>query len=191
MKATYSAKRNAYLAFTRFRDYDGVTRLIKRAGSSKTAALTSLQDELKKRMGAPAQPLRPTDTFERASEMWLRKLDAQVSEGTRQATTADTYRQRLHSVVLPAMGQRRLRECTVPRLDTFFTGLAAVQGPQSRKPRALTAEERRRLLAWMAGSGTPHRAPSTGRATQGAGASPSALNAIDTLLAAGRPAMSA
>lgn len=86
------------------------------------------------------------------------------------------------------MGQWRLRECTVPRLDTFFTGLAKTQGPQSRKtvrtvvslilrlavqheaiadnpvrhldpieggsrkPRALTPEERRRFLAWMQGS---------------------------------------
>ena len=49
------------------------------------------------------------------------------------ATTADTYRQRLSSVVLPAMGQWRLRECTVPQLDAFFTDLASTQGPQSRK----------------------------------------------------------
>jgi len=46
--------------------------------------------------------------------MWPAKLDAQVAEGARAATTADTYRQRLNSVVLPAMGQWRLRECTVP-----------------------------------------------------------------------------
>lgn len=120
--------------------------------------------------------------------MWLAKLDAQVAEGTRTATTADTYRQRLRSVVLPAMGQWRLRECTVPQLDAFFTDLATTQGPQSRKtirtvvslilrvavqqeairdnpvrhldpieagsrkPRALTPQERRRFLAWMQGS---------------------------------------
>lgn len=85
------------------------------------------------------------------------------------------------------MGQWRLQECTVPRLDTFFTNLAASQGAQSRKtvrtvvslvlrlavqheairdnpvrhldpiergsrrPRALTLEERKRFLAWMQG----------------------------------------
>lgn len=122
-----------YVARCRFRDSDGVTRWLERAGRSKAAAAAALQDEIRARTGTPAAPLRPHHTFERAAQMWLAKLDAQVAEGTRARTTADTYRQRLHSVVLPAMGQWRLRECTVPQLDTFFTGLAATQGPQSRK----------------------------------------------------------
>jgi integrase len=176
-----------YVAYARFRDFDGVTRLIERAGRSKTAAIAALQDELRRRAGAPAAPLRPHHTFARAAEIWLAKLDAQVTEGRRAATTADTYRQRLRSVILPAMGQWRLRECTVPQLDAFFTELALTQGPQSRKtvrtvvslilrvavqheaiadnpvrhldpieagsrkPRALTAEERRQFLTWMQG----------------------------------------
>ena len=179
---------SAYIARCRFRDFDGVTRPLERHGRSKTAALAALQDEIRSRVGAPAAPLRPHHTFERAADIWLAKLDAQVAEGTRAATTADTYRQRLRSVILPAMGQWRLRECTVPQLDAFFTELAATQGPQSRKtvrtvvslvlrvavqhealrdnpvrhldpieagsrkPRALTAEERRRFLAWMQGT---------------------------------------
>jgi integrase len=56
-----------------------------------------------------------------------------VAEGARAVTTADTYRQRLHSVILPAMGQWRLQECTVPRVDALFTDLAKTQGAQSRK----------------------------------------------------------
>ncbi|WP_214368675.1 tyrosine-type recombinase/integrase [Pseudonocardia sp. H11422] len=165
-----------------------MTRSLERAGRSKAAAAAALQDEIRNRQGTPASPLRPHHTFERAAEVWLAKLDAQVAEGIRAATTADTYRQRLNSVILPAMGQWRLRECTVPQLDGFFTGLAAAQGPQSRKtirtvvslilrivvqheaipdnpvrhldpieagsrkPRALTAEERRRFLEWMQGT---------------------------------------
>ena len=150
--------------------------------------MAALQDEVRRRLGTPAAPLRPHHTFERAAGVWLAKLDAQVAEGTRAATTADTYRQRLSSVVLPAMGQWRLRECTVPQLDAFFTDLASTQGPQSRKtvrtvvslilrvavqheaipdnpvrhldpievgsrkPRALTAPERRQFLDWMQGT---------------------------------------
>ena len=177
----------SYVARCRFRDFDGVTRHLEYAGRSKTAARTALQDALKVRMGSPAAPLRPDHKFERAAEMWLAKLDAQVAEGTRAATTADTYRQRLRSVVLPAMGQWRLQECTVPRVDTVFRQLVATQSAESRKtirtvvsqvlrlavqheairdnpvrhldpiergsrrPRALTAEERKRFLAWMQG----------------------------------------
>jgi hypothetical protein len=185
---TKPAGSSAYIARCRFRDFDGVTRSLERHGRSKAAASAALQDEIRARVGSPAAPLRPHHTFERAAELWLAKLDAQVAEGARAVTTADTYRQRLNSVVLPAMGQWRLRECTVPQLDSFFTELAKTQSAQSRKtvrtvvslilrlavqheairdnavrhldpieagsrkPRALTTEERRRFLAWMRGT---------------------------------------
>ncbi len=178
----------SHVARCRYRDFDGVTRWLERSGPTRTKALTALQDEIRSRTGTPSAPLRPHHTFERAAEIWSTKLDAQVAEGTRTVTTADTYRQRLRSVVLPAMGQWRLYECTVPHLDAFFTDLASHQGAQSRKtirtvlslifrvavqheaipdnpvrhldpieagsrkPRALTREERRRFLAWMGGT---------------------------------------
>jgi hypothetical protein len=104
MKAKYRADRKVWVAHTRFRDFDGVTRLVQRVGRSQTAALAALQDDIRKRIGSPANPLRPTDTFERAANLWLAKLDAQVAEGARAATTADTYRQRFHSVILPRWG---------------------------------------------------------------------------------------
>jgi integrase len=127
------ASGSSYVARCRFRDYDGVTRWMERSGRSKAAAAAALQDEIRTRTGSRAAPLRPHDTFERAAEIWLAKLDAQVADGIRTVTTADTYRQRLRSIILPAMGQWRLRECTLPRLDSFFTGLASTQGAQSRK----------------------------------------------------------
>ncbi len=98
----------------RFRDFDGVTRLVERAGRSKAAAIAALAGRGPAPHGhaGSATTAAPTP-FARAAEIWLAKLDAQVAEGTRAATTADTYRQRLSSVVLPAMGQWRLRECTV------------------------------------------------------------------------------
>lgn len=178
----------SYVAKCRFRDYDGVTRLLERSGATKAAASRAIQDEIRSRIGTAAAPLRPDHTFERAAEIWLAKLDAQVRDGARAVTTADTYRQRLRAVVLPAVGQWRLYECTVPRFDAFFNTLPARHSPESRKtirtvvslvlrvavqheamqdnpirhldpiekgsrrPRALTAEERRRFLAWMAGT---------------------------------------
>ncbi|HEY2766021.1 MAG TPA: site-specific integrase, partial [Pseudonocardiaceae bacterium] len=108
-----AGRTTVYVARCRFRDYDGVTRSLERHGPTKTAANRALQDEIRARTGSPAAPLRPEHTFERAAERWLAKLDAQVAEGTRKVTTADTYRQRLRSVILPAIGQWRLRECTV------------------------------------------------------------------------------
>src|SRR5581483_10199260 len=171
-----------------FRDLDGETRSLERHGPTRTTALTALQDDIRSRTRSTRSPLRPGDTVERASELWLAKLDSQVAEGVRTVTTADTYRQRLTSVILPAMGQWRLFECTVPRLAALFISLSATQGAQSRKtirtvlslifrvavqheamvdnpvrhldpietesrkPRALTSEERRRFLAWLNGN---------------------------------------
>jgi hypothetical protein len=94
MKAKYRADRKVRVTHARFRDFDGVTRLVQRVGRSQTAALAALQDDIRKRIGSPANPLRSTDTLERAANLGLAKLDAQVAEGVRAATTADTYRQR-------------------------------------------------------------------------------------------------
>jgi hypothetical protein len=110
MSVTKQPGSATYVARCRFRDFDGVTRSLERAGRSKAAAMAALQDELRSRVGTSAAPLRPHHTFARAAEAHLATFDAQVGEGTRAATTADTYRQRLRSVVLPAIGQWQLRE---------------------------------------------------------------------------------
>lgn len=123
----------SWVARCRFRDFDGVTRHLEYAGRTKAAALAAIQDAIRTRQGTPSAPLRPHHTFERAADMWLAKLEGQVAEGTRTVTTADTYRQRLRAVILPAMGQWRLHECTVPMVDMFFRGLVATQGAESRK----------------------------------------------------------
>lgn len=78
ISTTKRAGSTAYVARCRFRDFDGVTRSLERSGRSKATTMPAL---------------RPHHTFERAAEIWLVKLDAQVAEGTRTATTADTYRQ--------------------------------------------------------------------------------------------------
>src|SRR5829696_4543599 len=90
---TKRAGSSAYIARCHFRDFDGVTRSLERHGRSKAAASAALQDEIRARVGSPAAPLRPHHTFERAAGLWLAKLDAQVAEGARAATAADTYRQ--------------------------------------------------------------------------------------------------
>ncbi|MEQ3554635.1 tyrosine-type recombinase/integrase [Pseudonocardia nematodicida] len=124
----------SFVAKCRFRDFDGRTRLIERSGATKAAASRALQDEIRSRSRSVATaPLRPEHPFERAADLWLIKLDAQVADGARSATTADLYRQRLRSVILPAVGQWRLYECTVPRFDGFFASLSPRHSAESRK----------------------------------------------------------
>jgi hypothetical protein len=95
---------SSYVARCRFRDFDGVTRSVERSGRSKAAVTATLQDEIRSRRCARRAAAAAPHVRARGRD-WLAKLDAHVAEGTRAATTADTYRQRLNSVILPAMGQ--------------------------------------------------------------------------------------
>nr|WP_145983300.1 hypothetical protein [Pseudonocardia sp. AL041005-10] len=111
-----------------------MTRWIERSGPTKSAASRALQDEIRARTrSVVSAPLRPESRFEQAAELWLVKLDAQVADGARAVTTADLYRQRLRSIILPAVGQWRLYECTISRLDGFFASLSPRHGAESRK----------------------------------------------------------
>lgn len=176
-----------YIARCRYRDHDGTTRKIERHGPTKTSARARLHDSLGQLRGDTAEPLRPHHRFQRAAEFWLTKVDAWVADGQLADTTADRYRHRLDAIVLPALGQLQLAECTPGRVDAFFTRLAeqgraaetrrgartVVSGVlqqavlhealaanpvrevsrirgKPRKPRALTTEERRNWLRFLA-----------------------------------------
>lgn len=178
---------DSHVARCRYRDLDGTTRQVERSGPSKTAAGRNLQDALRILRGSGNEPLRAQHRFERAAELWLKKVDAWVDDGEMADSTAQRYRERLHSIVLPAIGQLHLHECTVGRMDRFFTLLAerrlsantrrsvrtvvssvlhqavlheAIPANPIReiswikskplRPRALTPEERRRWLAFLA-----------------------------------------
>lgn len=66
--------------------------------------------------------------FSEIAELWLKDLEASVSLGNRSPTTLDTYRGRLYGLILPAMGELRVREITVLRVEQLCH---AVQKNQS------------------------------------------------------------
>jgi len=111
----------------RYRDWTGRSIQVSRQGRSESGAQRALREAIKELRGPTDEPLRPTDRVERAAELWLRKLEALVADGRRSATTLDLYRGQLRHVVLPALGQLRIAECTVGRLDVFFANLAATK----------------------------------------------------------------
>src|ERR1700754_1475781 len=57
--------------------------------------------------------------FRVAAEEWIASVDQLVAQGIRSLNTAQLYRLNLSTHVLPALGELRLREITVPRLDRF------------------------------------------------------------------------
>jgi integrase len=108
-----------WVARCRVRDLDGVTRRAARWGPSKSAAQKALQQALRQRRGERTEMLRTDSRFRDAAAIWTAKIVER-----REDSTADTYRHWLDRIVLPQLGELRLYECDVARLDAFFTELA-------------------------------------------------------------------
>jgi integrase len=121
----------------RYRDADGVTRRIEATGSSATAARTALQELIRERRGSSDDTLKPHSRFSLAAKLWLARM-----ADRRKATSVDAYRRRLDGVVLPALGQLRLREVTIARLDAFMAACEA---------RGMSANYRRAIRDAVAG----------------------------------------
>ncbi|MFC5993046.1 tyrosine-type recombinase/integrase [Pseudonocardia hispaniensis] len=122
-----------FVARCRYREMTGKTVKVEARGPSKTAARRALQHKLSDRRGVTDEDLKPHHRVRRAAELWLLKVDARVADGALTRTSADRYRHRLEKIVLPEIGDLRLVECTVARLDNFFTGLGTRYAGGTRK----------------------------------------------------------
>jgi len=117
-----SQESDRWVARCRVRELNGVTRRLERWGSSRTAARTALQIELKRVRGQDSELLNPQSRFREAATLWMAKVRER-----REDSTADIYSHWLESLVLPYLGELRLQECDVARLDAFFSRLAAAR----------------------------------------------------------------
>jgi integrase len=123
-----------YSAVTRFRDHDGVTRQVRRSGPTEAAAKNKLREDLRDRARqGPSSGLTGDSRFRVAAEEWIRTVDHAVSQGLRSPNTAQLYRLNMNVHVLPAVGELRLREITVPRLDRVIQTLQLHKGSSTAK----------------------------------------------------------
>lgn len=122
-----------WAARARYRDADGVTRLVEARGRSKTAAQNALLAVFAQRRRAAGTELTGESTIAEAAELWLEKLEAAVKAGRRSPGTLRDYESTLRLHVLPALGQVRLREATVGRCDTWLDRLQQRVGPATAK----------------------------------------------------------
>ncbi|MQA12800.1 MAG: tyrosine-type recombinase/integrase [Pseudonocardiaceae bacterium] len=83
-----------------------------------TAANAALQDELQDRASKRKAVLSPGARFREASTIYLAKIEAK-----REDSTHALYEQWLKTVILPTLGELRLRECDVAQMDAFFSDL--------------------------------------------------------------------
>lgn len=165
---------SGWRAMTKFRDYDGVTRSVERTGRTRSAAERALKKALTERTTADSGAVNPTTRVREVAEQWFSSVQAAVDHGTRSPTTVDVYRSHLDRHVLPALGELRLREVTVPRVDAFLAALRRNTG-------APTAKTSRTVLSGVLALAARHGAISmnpvreTGRIERGRQKTPRAL----------------
>src|SRR5262245_60326161 len=111
------ATRCGYRAVCKYRDYDGVTRLVERHGRTTAHARRRLREAIRDRSRAGSSTDITPDTFIRdLAEFWYAETqDRDLSPNTLQA-----YRDRLDKQVIPSMGALRIREATVSRVDRLI-----------------------------------------------------------------------
>ena len=123
-----------FRAVAKFRDVDGVTRKVGRVGPTAAAAKNRLREHFRDRaQQGPASALNGDSRLRVAAQQWIESVDRLVEQGARSPTTAQLYRLNLTTHVLPALGELRLREVTVPRLDVFVQTVHARRGSATAK----------------------------------------------------------
>lgn len=124
---TYGAIRFAhtaggYRAKVRLRGFDGVVRDFSRTGASKAKAERELKAALTRELSSSTNcDLNSNSRFKEAAERWMAHQRHRFEVGKRAPGTIDNYQSVLKNHVLPALGELRLFEVTVPRLNAFLS----------------------------------------------------------------------
>ncbi|WP_448612320.1 site-specific integrase [Geodermatophilus sp. URMC 60] len=112
-----------------FRDSDGRRRQVLRTGPTRAQAERRLREALRDRATAGSPPLPADSRLSAMATLWLADVDAsELASGTTRL-----YRFVVHSYVLPAVGELRLRELTVSAVDRLLATVHADHGPAAAK----------------------------------------------------------
>lgn len=111
----------SFIARTKFRDFDGVVRPVKRTGKSKAAAERALKAALAERRS----PVKDAEIsahakFGKVAQMWFAEVEGLVEAGRRSPGTLDTYRSVYRNCVEPALAELRVWEVTTPTVDRLL-----------------------------------------------------------------------
>lgn len=123
----------AYVAFCYYRDMDGVTRRVKASAAAAQAARNKLQERLDGRGSVGVGDITADSTVQQLAVAWQATLSVEQS-------TKDDYARHTRNHILPGMGQLRLREVTVGRVEAFLT---------TKKDKPSIARNCRALLSMM------------------------------------------
>lgn len=141
-----SADPAGYRAVCRFRDWDGVTRLVQRQAKSKGAAERALALAVRDRgRSGTGHEITPDTKVAALAEKWFSELEG------KSPSTVQAYRDRLDRQILPALGNVRVREISVGLLDRHLAAVRASHG-------AALAKMTKSVLSGMCGVACRHDA---------------------------------
>lgn len=102
----------------RYRDYDGKVYDVERTGTSQADAANRLKEAIRDWVTPVAGATITRDTrFREVAALWLAEVERDADRDFRSWGTVDTYRNRLQGIVLPAVGELRMHEVSVPIVD--------------------------------------------------------------------------
>jgi integrase len=110
-----------FCARARFRDYDGKTRDVEATDTTGPAAIRALKMRLRDRCTPTDGDITRETRVRILGELWL---DEVLAEERLAVQTLQRYETSLRSAILPALGNLRIREATVGRLDKFLRAIA-------------------------------------------------------------------
>lgn len=134
---TYStARTGAVTARTRYRDWDGLRRLVQASGPTRKAAERALKAKLAQRslFQPAAGGLTPDSGFEELVAYWLESLDL---EEHLSRTTWQLYERNMRTLVTPVFRGLTLREIGVARCDNFVKQLACQSYRRAKQARVV------------------------------------------------------
>lgn len=123
----YPLSWGGFRARVRYRDYDGATRHIERAGPSRTAAENNLKEALRDRARVSADGEITAQTkVSRLAELWLREID----ESDRATRTKLTYRDTWRRCLAGPIGELRIGDVRVSGVDRVIREIRERRGPE-------------------------------------------------------------
>ena len=107
-----------------YRDSDGVTRKMQRQGATAAQAERELVKAMKERLAPASDDLTRESRLKLVASKWMLEMEARDLA----AGTIRQYRGSIERHILPGLGEVRLAEATVPRVDRFLKSLTHSSG---------------------------------------------------------------
>ncbi len=153
----------AWLARVQIRDIDGRVRSIRVRERTKGAATRMIERRLGERVDPTMTGVTADMTFETLAEVWIqhrRDHGKLRTKGRLAPQTLATYSAEIKHVIIPAIGQVRVKEANVPFLDRLFADVehGRKHGRYAARPGGRSTRQLRVVLGGMLALAVSHGA---------------------------------